>query len=501
MKKNVLAVIFSLIASIYGFSQNEFMIHGRIQTFENSIEGATVRVLENYITTQKIVLDNSGEYTIFLPYGKNYTILFEKKGFTPMQFDAKMLLPKDVEQCCYRPLSLSFHLFKPDSVHNELFQGTFHTIQYDKKQKGFLYDLDIDYMVQQRIVNAELFKQKVIAAKEGNEIKNDSILLEKKYLALINQGTQYYKDKQFYASRKFFMEATKMKPDRMYPKYKLEDIKTELQRFETKAELLGVNIDSLVARELAAVEPKPEVQKPYPPFIPLTDAQVEEIFKNDLKQQIVNSSSNVAEANRTLALMNEFFKEDFKRITSNDYKKETPKVVKKTEPTMVAVAPPKKVKKEEKVVAAVEPKAEQKAEPKVEKKVESKVEQKVAVVEDNDEPDFTAKPIQKPVEQKSNFVPKKVVDYNSYQDSLKQKYTEWRTVEVVQDAHKKTTRVFMNNGKVVEVYAMVEHSWGATYYFLEEYPSGAQNIGYNAFMTRTKLYENQTPAQDSTIKK
>jgi len=80
---------------------------------------------------------------------------------------------------------------------------------------------------------------------------------------------------------------------------------------------------------------------------------------------------------------------------------------------------------------------------------------------------------------------------------LLKRYPEERTIEVSQDAHKKTTRVFMNNGKVVEVYAMVEHSWGATYYFIEEYPSGAQSIGYAAFMSRTKLFDtqNNTPTQ------
>ena len=489
MKKYVITLFVGLFASIYGFSQNEFMIHGRIQTFENSVEGATVRVVENYITTKKIVLDKSGDYTIFLPYGKNYSIVIEKPGYTKMQFDAILILPKDVEQCCYRPLDLSFHMFKPDSSHHDLFKGTFHTIQYDKKIKGFLYDVDVDYMVQQRIVNAALFKQKVTDAKEGNVVRNDSILIEKQYLALINQGTEYYKQKQFYASRKFFMEAAKIKPDRMYTKYKLEDIKTELQRFETKAELLGVNLDSLVSRELASIQPKVEEDKPYPPYIPLTDAQVEEIFKKDLKQQIMNSSSNPIEANRTLALMNEFFKEDFKRVSTTEMKKETPKPKKDL---MVAIAPPKKSK------------AEPKVEPKVEQKVEPKVEPKVTVVEEPQERtvEFTAKPIQKPVQPKSDFVPKKVVDYNSYQDSLKQKYTETKTVEVTQDAHKKTTRVFINTGKVVEVYAMVEHSWGATYYFLEEYPTGAQNIGYTAFMSRTRLFEQQAkPAQDSIQQK
>ncbi|HON53615.1 MAG TPA: hypothetical protein PLS12_10440, partial [Bacteroidales bacterium] len=112
---------------------------------------------------------------------------------------------------------------------------------------------------------------------------------------------------------------------------------------------------------------------------------------------------------------------------------------------------------------------------------------------------ITSKPEKKPITTKETTEKpvKKVVDYNTYQDSLRARYPDERTIEVTQDAHKKTTRVFMNNGKIVEIYAMVEHAWGATYYFIEEYPSGAQSIGYAAFMSRTKLYDlqNNKPAE------
>lgn len=490
LKKQIIALLVGVLITITGYTQTELMISGRIQTPDNSVEGATVKLMHNFITIKKIVLDNTGTYTMYIPYGKDYSIIYEKKGYQPLQIDAILDLPKEVEQCCYRPMNISFHLFKPDSVNYELFQSAFHTIKYDKKYNGFIYDIDIDYMVQQRIVNAELFRQKVSTAKKGNEAASDSILTEKKYLALISQGTDYYNQKQFYAARKFFLEAQKMKPNRMYSTYKLEDIKTELQRFETKAELLGVNLDSLVARELASVQPIVEEKKPYPPFVPLTDAQVEEIFKRDLKKQILASSSNAAEANRTLALMNEFFKEDYKRVTAAEFK------TGKEEPTVAVTTPPKdkmffgskpKQAEKPKEVAVVEKK------PEVKQEVKKPVKQEAKQKEEPVEPiaDFTAKPIKKEVVQQSNFVPKQVVDYTSYQDSLKQKYTEERTIEVTQDTHKKTTRVILNNGKVVEVYAMVEHSWGATYYFIEEYPSGAQSIGYSAFMNRTKLYNQQ----------
>ncbi|HRS18233.1 MAG TPA: hypothetical protein P5243_01915 [Bacteroidales bacterium] len=497
--RHLITVISALLFTCVVYAQDEFMIHGRIQTIDNSIEGATVRVMHDYLTIKKIILDKTGAYTVYLPYGKNYSLLYEKKGYQTIQIDALLDLPKDVKQCCYRPLELSFHLTKPDSTHGDMFNKAFHTIQYDKNYKGFIYDIDIDYMIQQRIVNAQIFKQTLLAAQEGNSSRNDSILVEKKYLALINQGTEYYNQKQFYAARKFFLEASKIKPERMYPQYKLEDIKTELQRFETKAELLGINLDSLVAKELAAIEPKIEEKKPYPPYIPLTDAQVEEIFKNDLKKQILKSSSNVAEANRTIALMNELFKDDMKKVTTADFKKQSNKDSNKPEidKREVGIKPKQTNKQVEVAKATTETKKVEEVVQKPKATEPNKEDQQEKIQDIADV--ITSKPEKKPITTKETTEKpvKKVVDYNTYQDSLRARYPDERTIEVTQDAHKKTTRVFMNNGKIVEIYAMVEHAWGATYYFIEEYPSGAQSIGYAAFMSRTKLYDlqNNKPAE------
>ena len=165
VNKNILKFIntffIGIFISVAAQAQTEFMIYGTIKTYESSVEGAKVKVMQDFITIKTIVLDNTGTYSIYLPYGKNYNVIFEKPGYTKMQFDAILNLPGDVKQCCYRPLELSFHLFKAEISHEELFSGTFHNIAYDKNFKGFIYDIDVDYMVQQRIVNAELFKQQL----------------------------------------------------------------------------------------------------------------------------------------------------------------------------------------------------------------------------------------------------------------------------------------------------------------------------------------------------
>ncbi len=486
VKKNTLLRIFTLLAFIFSLTsvqaQDEFMIYGTIKVSGGTLQNTNIKVRSNddYLNIINEALPIDGVYKIYLKYGKDYTITFSKPGYTPMVFDANLKLPADAKQCCYRPMHLSFHMFKPDGENDELFEKTFHTIEYEKKLKGFNYSLDIDYMIQQRIVNSKIFREQLDEAHGGAEQRKKAIKEEKHYLALINQATVYYEKKQFYTARKLFEEAQKIRPDRRYAKYKLEDIKTELELFETKANLLGVNVDSIIASELAQAnfEKKEEA---YPAFVPLTQEQIDEIFRKDIEQQVIASSETTAEANRTLALMNEFFDEAFNPVT----------IVKKEEPIIE-----QPVVAERKAAPTVKPKEdfveEQPKEREINISEPPKPKPVVAVVEQPKQTEVKQSETKEEVvvEQKPivREIPR-VVDYSTYQDSLRIVYPETRTVEVTQNAYKKTTRVIMNNGTTVEVYARVEHSWGATYYYLEEYPSGYQNIGYSAFMNRTKLFE------------
>ncbi|MDR1761596.1 MAG: hypothetical protein LBR55_04030 [Bacteroidales bacterium] len=461
-----------VLFTTFTFAQNDFKIYGQISVDDDSVTGTTIKVIERYAVIQKIELDEFGTYVLYLPYGKNYHIVFEKPGYTKIQFDAQLQLPKEAkQQSGYRPLELSFHMFKPEKEHGDLFKGVFHTIQYNKKMNGFVYDVDVDYMVQQRIVNDNIFKQKLNEARKGTEIQNDSILSEKKYLALINQGTEFYNQKQFYAARKFFVEAAKIKPDRQYPSYKLDDIKTELERFEVKAELLGIDIDSLISKELRSIQPKSADNIYYPSFVPLTDEQVDEIFKRDLRKQIINSSANVAEANRTLALMNDLFNENYRNIAANDM----PQSEKRESLPQLPKQVPDWTKPAQKAIQEKPVQIAQITESEPQNSME-----KMQQIAQAPEPAKPRKPEKKyPA----------VINYSTFQDSLRLRYPEPRTIERSEDPYKKTTRVFLNNGSQVEVYRMVEHTWGATYYFIEEYPSGMQSIGYAAFMNKTKLYE------------
>jgi len=335
-----------------------------------------------------------------------------------------------------------------------------------------------------------LFESKKQEAHEGNALRKETVLQEKQYLAFINQGTQLYNDKYFYAARRLFLEAKKIRPDRMYPQYKLEDIKTELERFEHKAELLGVNVDSLIQQELASLVPEPE--STYPPYVPLTQEQIEQIFKQEVENQIILMADSPQEVTRLMGLMQEFFRNDFTPDQIAVYDDEPlidepfERTVDFTSPT---VSEPSVVEVPAPVV--VEDIVESTPIDEFIEDVPYGVKEDVDTVSPSVAPLVVEKPKQEPVRVSETQVRPlpKVVDYSSYQDSLRRKYPEERTVEYFEDANRKVTRVFLNNGKVVEVYTRIIHSWGATYYYFEEYPSGYQSIGYSAFMSRTKLYE------------
>ncbi len=291
-----------------------------------------------------------------------------------------------------------------------------------------------------------------------------------------------YNDKYYYAARRLFLEAKKIRPNRMYPQYKLEDIKTELERFEHKAELLGVNVDSLIQQELIALNPEQESE--YPPYVPLTQEQIEQIFKQEVENQIILMADSPQEVSRLMGLMQEFFRDDFTPDQIAVYD-DTPQVSEPFDRTVDFTSPTISVTDIDTDTIESTP-------------LDEFMEDVPHIVEQVQIPDTTSeieplvveKPKQETVTEtvKPRPLPK-VVDYSSYQDSLRQKYPETRTVEYSEDANKKVTRVFLNNGKVVEVYTRIIHSWGATYYYFEEYPSGYQSIGYSAFMSRTKLYE------------
>lgn len=483
-QKNILLFTIFFLVSLCSFAQQELMIYGTVKSSEKPEQRARIKVEETktFKILYELWLDADGQYRIDLPYGKIYTIYYYSDGFTPMIFDANLVLPADAKQCCYRPMNISFHFFTPDSAYTKLFKETFYTIAYSSQLKNFNYDIDVDYMVQQKIVNYELFESKKLEAREGLLLQEESVLQEKKYLAYINQATQLYNDKYYYAARRLFLEAKKIRPNRMYPQYKLEDIKTELERFEHKAELLGVNVDSLIQQELTALNSEQESE--YPPYVPLTQAQIEQIFKQEVENQIMLMADSPQEVSRLMGLMQEFFRDDFTPDQIAVYD-DTPQVSEPFDRTVDFTSPTISVTDIDTDTIESTP-------------LDEFMEDVPHIVEQVQIPDTTSeieplvveKPKQETVTEtvKPRPLPK-VVDYSSYQDSLRQKYPETRTVEYSEDANKKITRVFLNNGKVVEVYTRIIHSWGATYYYFEEYPSGYQSIGYSAFMSRTKLYE------------
>lgn len=72
-------------------------------------------------------------------------------------------------------------------------------------------------------------------------------------------------------------------------------------------------------------------------------------------------------------------------------------------------------------------------------------------------------------------------------ERLLKKYPNKKTVEEIEKPGKKITRVVMNIDGKVSVYLKVRHSWGATFYFIDEVGQELRSINQQYFNLKTSL--------------
>ena len=426
--------------------QTEFMLYGNLKVYKSKPDSTTITVESNRKQYGRVVkVDSTGEFRVWLEYAKEYVVRFEKPGYQTVIFNVSTKLPEGIVNCCFTPFDMSFHLFKPDGKYDSLFRKPIVKIKYEPRLRTFNYSLDIDYYIQKMYVRAETEKQQKIKDAILQARARDSLDVERKYMNLITTGNSYYKTQQFALSRQMYEAALQLKPERKYPYYKLEDIRTELELFNKTRDSLPFNSDSIVK---TVVEKKPE-SKPAPvsPYRRKTPAEIEAMFRKDLHAQIVKETKDPRELEKRLAFVS-FVLDKKKPEPVKNEKSDTIKPV---------------VGREETV----------------------------------DVP-MVSSPIVTLIKEDS-------IQFNeiAYQDSLKRKYPNERTIEIIQEDFKKTTRVIMNRENRVTIYLKVEHKWGATFYFIDNKPYPMENISNSFFEVSTKLPVDDNPSiplkNDSTI--
>jgi len=458
------------------------MIFGKIKNYEGTDDTVRVRVIEKSYEKKifnQLIKENN-EYRVFLNYGYEYKLIVEKKGFQTLRFDISLKIPESVPACCFTPMEFSMTMIKPDKITDSLFKENVIEIAYENSLKNFNYDFDIDFIIQRKIVQADIDNKKKYLDKERYEAYRDSIEKEEMYLTLINRGNIYFYKEQFFNAQEMFTRAKELKPEKNYPRYKLEDINTEIEIFRKKSDSTHANIDSIIiAEKMLLEENRP---KPIPKFVykPMTPEQVQAVLVNEIKDLIKKETNDTSEINERIS--------DFTEAIN------TPLPVDTTTYTEADFVFPED---EDLIPLEIEeldvPDSIYKDNPVVSEVKDSVAE--IIVKEDPIKPEITD--LDSITDKEEVFVSeikpqKEIFNEKVYQDSLKVKYPDKKTVEVTEDMYKKTTRTIMNIDGKIGIYIKVEHFWGATYYFIDRTPLPMENISSAFYETSIRLPDKET---------
>jgi tetratricopeptide (TPR) repeat protein len=265
---------------------------------------------------------------------------------------------------------------------------------------------------------------------------------KKEYKKVIEQANQLFENKQYTASIHFYKKALVIGPEKKLAKYRLEDIKTifikdELASNKEEAEALVERINKTV-KEIE--ENLPEEKK---------DSLI--YFLSDMDTKKTEPIDSRPES--WVSLENEIRNE----INS--------------EATVVGDEPVEKVK----VEIVKEPDVIIEEDPHVSiellEKEEPVEETKYPVIKSEDLPEKSSTDLQ--------------TEREKIEEELKQKYPDQKTVEIINEKHKKITKVIMNRDNKITVYLKVEHDWGGVFYFIDRRPFPVQSITKNYFIRHT----------------
>lgn len=486
-----LLVLSFLIISCEFFAQEEFMVYGKTPSNTDSI---TISLFnsENGKLIETKTMPKGRQYRFYLTYQEKYRLEYSWPDHIPITVTLSTELPESVPACCFLPMEINLHLQKVQNNYKDsIVDGSIIDIRYENSLKNFNYDFDIDYLVEEKLVQAEINRQKAIIKSKEEKLANDSLAVEQEYYSFINCGNKAFLVKDYTKAKDCFLKALEIKPGRLYPKYKLEDIKTE--------QLLGAAKRPSPKDTLAKVDTvKPVAPKPKPKKVykRMTDEEIERKLMGDIAKLIMSSEEDEEVAQERMSFLNDILDNDSVPVAIPEEEKAEPVVATKTGP----IEEPKIEAPKKDTVASIEPEPEIKTIPKdtianiePEPKPETDVVSEDTIT--NEDP-IIEDVIEKPLPKKNvSYIEKVPLGTKSTlesiekdrQEELLQKYVNEKTVEVEKDDFKTITYVYMRNNGKVNVYMKVEHNWGATFYFINNYPYPNENITKAYFESATKV--------------
>ncbi len=303
---------------------------------------------------------------------------------------------------------------------------------------------------------------------------------DEQYSQAMQNAKQAFEAQQFSEAVMFYREAIKIKPDALLPRYKIEDIRTIYIEKE---------LDSLKTEPLAVEQAK--VRHKRKKEAELEKAALAEKAKADATRKMNEDADKAAADLRNLEIAVIDIDDDIAQTELTDQFE------------VADIAGDKEV-----LIKKVEIKEQQKIKNGVKTTNNTLIidKREVPVV-----PDVIEKTEKKPIPVKvvAETAPVKKAEHKTTkpptttikttnkkawveqeQERLAAVYPNKKTIEEIDKPGKHITRVIMNIDNKVTVYLKVKHSWGATYFFIDEVGNELRSINQQYFnlMTNLKTY-------------
>ncbi len=296
---------------------------------------------------------------------------------------------------------------------------------------------------------------------------------EQQYKQAMANAKMAFEAKQYSEAVMFYREALKIKPEALLPKYKIEDIRT-----------------IYIKKEMASVKPQtPEEPKK----------------KNKKKQQQEEkllAEKVKVEATRKMNRDADKIQKELKNIDVIDINEDLEINLENEDIDIINIESDKQtgVKKIDTKKSNLSVKSNIQTDNNVsvmQKRTVSENKQKPEKKEQPKQVEKTRKNI--PEREKKTITQTTKVSVKNKEEWIKQenerlvkKYPNKKTVEEIDKPGKHITRVIMNIDNTVTIYLKVHHSWGATYYFIDDIGRELRSINQQYFnlMTNLDTYEN-----------
>lgn len=296
------------------------------------------------------------------------------------------------------------------------------------------------------------------------------------YTQAMNNAKTALEAQQYSQAVMFYREALSLKPEALLPKYKIEDIRTIYIKNELEE----------LQKETPMVTEKPKSKKKQKELEAKEEVLVqkaEEIATEKMYQEADLAKEELVELVQESEFLNiidsAIMIEDQEDVQNIEPDRETTLVTIESKKTHGIVG--EKTKTASSLTVSKQELSEIKASNPNEPKIEN--EQEKPQIEKSEAKQIT--PVNKPV--KKQEVIKDEEWIKAENGRLAKKYPNQKTIEEIEKPGKHITRVIMNIDGKITTYLKVKHSWGATFFFVDEVGLELRSISQTHYNLMTDL--------------